>query len=332
LTGREQRNLFSFLLVASFYRRYLGEMMMNRMTLQQVETSERFFRIPKALFTYDFYKPMTLAAKTAYAILKDRFELSVQNGWADEQGAVFLLYTVSQLGEILGCKKDKVIQIKKELNRYGLLEEERQGLNKPNRLYIGNIDVTPKVIHSDKASDTKEVGKTDYRNAENPTSRKRKNRLQKVGKTEPNDTDFSETERSETNNDEEEHASETQLIALAKEHIDEVLTTNPNIAPTLKLVKDLLKSEPMQAKEVVDAIDTEYRHLCLLQEQGNEVLTVAKILDGDRAIIKLLTKCVGQQLNFMRDHLTDHRLFGVYFAQGLKGRILTQVTTQQYFD
>ncbi|MGO3499999.1 MAG: replication initiator protein A [Leuconostoc mesenteroides] len=70
-------------------------------------------KFPKALFTYEFYKPMSLAAKTAYAILKDRFELSVQNGWADGHGAVFLLYTIAQIGEILGCKKDKVIQQKK---------------------------------------------------------------------------------------------------------------------------------------------------------------------------------------------------------------------------
>lgn len=34
----------------------------------------------------------------------------------------------------------KVIKLKKELQEYGLLEEVRQGLNKPNLLYLGNID------------------------------------------------------------------------------------------------------------------------------------------------------------------------------------------------
>ena len=77
-----------------------------------------------------------------YSLLKDRFELSVKNKWVDEENNVFLIFTVKELEKVLGCGKNKVIQIKKELTEYGLLEEERQGLNRPNRLYVLNVDAT----------------------------------------------------------------------------------------------------------------------------------------------------------------------------------------------
>lgn len=117
--------------------------MSQRINLNQVESSERFYRIPK-LFTDEnsYYFSMKLESKFAYALLKDRFELSVKNKWVDEENNVFLIFTVKELEKVLGCGKNKVIQIKKELTEYGLLEEERQGLNRPNRLYVLNVDAT----------------------------------------------------------------------------------------------------------------------------------------------------------------------------------------------
>ena len=85
---------------------------------------------------------MRLESKFAYALLKDRFELSIRNHWVDKDKNVFLIFTVKELENVLGCKRDKVIAIKRELTQYGLLEEERQGLNLPNRIYIINVDVS----------------------------------------------------------------------------------------------------------------------------------------------------------------------------------------------
>ena len=65
----------------------------------------------------------------------------------------------------MGYGKNKVIQIKQELTKYGLLEEERQGLNKPNRLYVLNVDATRKFENqtTNKPSDTKEVLKSNFK-------------------------------------------------------------------------------------------------------------------------------------------------------------------------
>lgn len=156
---------------------------------------------------------MKLESKFAYALLKDRFELSVKNKWVDVENNVFLIFTVKELEKVLGCGKNKVIQIKKELTEYGLLEEERQGLNRPNRLYVLNVDATRKFENqtTNKPSDTKEVLKSNHQKFKNQTSRSSEIKPQEVSKSNPNDTEYSDTEISETDNkiiDEEEEKIE----------------------------------------------------------------------------------------------------------------------------
>ncbi|CAK1253802.1 replication initiator protein A [Fructobacillus tropaeoli] len=114
---------------------------MQRISIQQVQAFEQFYRLPQAFFKLDKYKKMKLESKTAYAILRHRFELSEKNGWIDKDGMIYFLYTVKELATILNCGEDKARSIKKDLNQHGLLEEERQGLNKPNRLYLGMVTV-----------------------------------------------------------------------------------------------------------------------------------------------------------------------------------------------
>ena len=40
---------------------------------------------------------------------------------------------------MLGCGKDKVIKLKRELKKYDFLEEVHQELNKPNLIYLGTL-------------------------------------------------------------------------------------------------------------------------------------------------------------------------------------------------
>lgn len=167
---------------------------MERISIKQVNNGERFFRVPKQLFKSPFYKKMSADSKLLYAILKDRFDLSVKNNWIDEEGNIYFIFTVEEIGEMLGCGKDKVIKLKKELKKYDLLEEVRQGLNKPNLIYLGSL----KAEKVSKPLKIAEVGKTDFQNSENQSSRNLKNRSQEVGKSESNDTEYSDTDFRET--------------------------------------------------------------------------------------------------------------------------------------
>ena len=54
-----------------------------------------FYRVPKALIKVDLFEKMSGDAKLLYAVLRDRMNLSLKNGWQDENGNAYicLLYT-----------------------------------------------------------------------------------------------------------------------------------------------------------------------------------------------------------------------------------------------
>ena len=171
---------------------------MKRISARQVQSSERFYRIPKIFVESPLYKPMSTDAKFTYAILKDRFELSLRNNWIDKNGDFYLIYTVTELQEILGYGNKKVIKLKKELQEYGLLEEVRQGLNKPNLLYLGNVDyqgVCTEEVHS-KPSSVAEVSKRHFQKNQGNVKMTR----QEMSKRHANDTENSETDLSNDTN------------------------------------------------------------------------------------------------------------------------------------
>ncbi|MGT2754535.1 replication initiator protein A [Streptococcus ovis] len=94
------------------------------------------------------YVVLSSDAKLAYGALYDRCQASIysyQNGkrdYVDENGSVFLIYTIQDLMELLDKAKGTVIKIKKELTDMGLLREERLGRNKANRLYLQLVDAS----------------------------------------------------------------------------------------------------------------------------------------------------------------------------------------------
>ncbi|MES3706528.1 replication initiator protein A [Staphylococcus ureilyticus] len=52
---------------------------------QQVKTERFYNELPKYLFEDIYFKKMSAKAKIMYALLKDRFELSIQNEWVDKK-------------------------------------------------------------------------------------------------------------------------------------------------------------------------------------------------------------------------------------------------------
>lgn len=134
----------------------------------------QYFQLPKWLFK-EPYKKLSNNAKIMYALLYNRLDLSLESKWHDRNGQVFMYFTTAEFCEELGCSEKTVTKIKKELVTSGLLREERQGLTKPNRLYILGPKIVkreppePKKIPSrtveNTALDTQEVQtiKTDIR-------------------------------------------------------------------------------------------------------------------------------------------------------------------------
>ncbi|MDK8393938.1 replication initiator protein A [Streptococcus pasteurianus] len=101
-----------------------------------------FYQFPQWLLKDEPYKALGDKAKMMYMLLFDRRTLSIKNKWYDEDGRIFMIFTNEQFMEELNCSEPAVIKAKKELAKFGLLEEVRQGINKPNRLYINGTKET----------------------------------------------------------------------------------------------------------------------------------------------------------------------------------------------
>jgi hypothetical protein len=101
-----------------------------------------YYRIPKPLFSSMKYKDMSPLSKILYGILLDRCTLSRANGWVDKEGRVFFYYTVEDACEMLNMSNKTVIKAFKELEKYDLLQIVRQGLRKPNILYLGQYELS----------------------------------------------------------------------------------------------------------------------------------------------------------------------------------------------
>ena len=96
-----------------------------------------FFRVPTLLFTDEQYKTVSPEAKILYGILLNRMELSAKNGWIDEQGRVYIIFKLSEIMEKLNCADNKATKLMNELEtKCGLIERRRQGLGKPNLIYV----------------------------------------------------------------------------------------------------------------------------------------------------------------------------------------------------
>lgn len=124
----------------------------------------KFVQIPKVLFFSDHYKHLSNNAKVAYALLQDRWSLSVQNNWIDENGDIFFLYTNQKLMKILNIGSTATLQkVKKELIEAGLLEQEQRGLNMSNRLYLLEPIVEEKDVYKIIEDETEEIQDLDQK-------------------------------------------------------------------------------------------------------------------------------------------------------------------------
>ena len=99
-----------------------------------------FIRVPKIFFENEAYRSMSAEAKILYGFLLDRVSVSLKNGWKDDQNRIFIICTIEEIMEKIGCGNKKAIQLLSELeDKIGLIERKRQGLGKPNLIYVKNF-------------------------------------------------------------------------------------------------------------------------------------------------------------------------------------------------
>ena len=104
--------------------------------------SEEYLRFPLGLLAEPKYKSMSLEAKMIYSLLLNRLTLSQKNGWINDKGEVYLIYTREDAADTLNLSYKKTIAAFKELIAADLLLEQRQGRGYPNLLYVLKMEIS----------------------------------------------------------------------------------------------------------------------------------------------------------------------------------------------
>lgn len=105
------------------------------------EQSEQFvfYRIPKVFYTDSRFRQLSRDARTLYGLLLDRVSLSAKNGWYDEKGRVYIIYTLQSAMSALSISDKTATKLFVELENIGLIERKRQGQGKPIIIYVKNF-------------------------------------------------------------------------------------------------------------------------------------------------------------------------------------------------
>ena len=149
-----------------------------------------FIRVPKIFFENEAYRSMSAEAKILYGFLLDRVSVSLKNGWKDDQNRIFIICTIEEIMEKIGCGNKKAIQLLSELeDKIGLIERKRQGLGKPNLIYVKNFIRT-----------VDNTGQRHFLKCQNDTSGSVRTTSLEMSESHGSNTNLSNTDMSKTEN------------------------------------------------------------------------------------------------------------------------------------
>ena len=192
------------------------------------QASQNFYMLHKVLFINEKYKKLSDSAKVTYAILNDRVSLSIKNNWIDQNGDIYFIFTNENLQEVLDKSKNTITKIKKELQEVGLLEQVKTGFNRPNKLYLHeietNINIEKEIQNStsnnDESSDSKDSQIMGAQNPKQWEPRIPNNGSPESQNLDPNDTDLSNTDYIETENNDTYDMNDTYNNPINNNHSD----------------------------------------------------------------------------------------------------------------
>lgn len=110
-------------------------------TFGQSESTQAFAKLPKVFFDGKApqYKHLTAQHILAYTLMRERLQLSIINQMEDKDGTPFIYYDLGKMAADVRCGEKKAGQLVNDLNNMGLVRKVRQGLGKPNRIYVNDV-------------------------------------------------------------------------------------------------------------------------------------------------------------------------------------------------
>ena len=254
-----------------------------------------FYRIPKALFQETRFQNLSTDAKTLYGILLDRMSLSAKNGWLDEQGRVFIIFTIEDVKRSLCCADNKATKLLRELEEFGLIERKRRGLGRPSLVYVKNFSA--------------DSSKTRFQNRENHESGGFKSASQDPAKTRCNKTDKNNTEVNETYPfDSEEDDGMSQ-----REQLEEYFSQSLEVELLLRLCPDDEDIIYQIVDLLVDTCATKRKMLRIAGDDRPAEVVRSRFMKLNADHIKFVLKCLAENSSPIRN-MKQYLLASLYNA------------------
>ena len=97
-----------------------------------------YYRVPKYLFEDKIFRGLSAEAKLIYSKLLELLEFSVKRDWFDDEGRLYVRFTLKNVETFLGCSNHKARDIFKELGKegIGLITRVAQGQGKSPIIYV----------------------------------------------------------------------------------------------------------------------------------------------------------------------------------------------------
>ena len=200
-----------------------------------------FYRIPKVLFTDEYFQDLSTDAKVLYGLMLDRMGLSERNRWFDEEGRVYIIFTVEEVATYMNCGRVKGMKLLAELDMkkgIGLIERVKRGFGQSDVIYVKNFIQSGLELEQETASpDDQNVSLHEEEKERTPRSEKRTYRGSKSGLIEVRKTNLSGFEKRTYRGSKSEpievrktnlSRSEKQTYRGSKSRLIEVRKTDPN--------------------------------------------------------------------------------------------------------
>ena len=176
-------------------------------TFGQSESTQAFAKLPKVFFDekapqYPQYKHLTAQHILAYTLMRDRLQLSITKQMKDENGTPFIYYDLENIASAVRCRAKKAGKLADELDKAGLIHKVRQGLGKPNLIYVYDVlQASPSNRQFQTSpADSPDPSNGQFKTRPTDSSRSVERTVQDPSNGQSNKTDKNNTEISKTDN------------------------------------------------------------------------------------------------------------------------------------
>ena len=274
-----------------------------------------FFKVPKLLFTDEYFKDLSIEAKVLYGLLLDRMSLSLKNEWFDADGKAYIYFSIEEIGELLGCGKNKAVKSLQELDTetgIGLIEKCKKGQGKATRIYVKNfvLDVEEAVPEVYKSNSTENH---EFTNGDSSLPKSKMLEVYQEGANKTNiiNTDFSNTESNLILSDD----------GMGRDWNDEYIAYSRYIREALEL-DFLIKRSPLDRELlegiydlILETVVSKNESVVIASNRYPTELVKSKFLKLNSSHVEYVMDCLRSNTTKVRNIKKPTTISGYYSAQ-----------------